>query len=715
MMDDAAKAKVEEFGVTTTIGAIKGEELIRYFEACNCEVTAAYPIDQAQQRSWALLIKPKSKALTDGFGLLREVLVHVSLHRDFQPRTLNNRHFVQGQVVEGRLQDDVEIVISEDPNLDGIIAGVSIEHRVLVPLSSSEIVSDLRSGVPSEQFRRRLQERLYAADFFDRSGPVEGIDFIGREKLLQDISQKLSAGSHIGLFGLRKMGKTSIIKALIHRARALTPHMSWVHVDLLAILPVNRTATFLYHRIAEQIATVVPRPVLTAVGCRVIGVPRRFSDIASTATAIQAFERSFDEDLRALLAHLKAEGKRLVLVLDEIEQLFPLPGQPEGFKGYDAFLQYVRGLAQEVGGLSLLVVGVNAQISEAQFFGATRHGHAPGGRRQNPMFAFFSTRYAEPMETDDIKTMLRTLGKSSGVAFAREAIEQIEHFVGGHPYLIRKYCSLLIRGVERPVEITRDAVIAARQEFIRQENSVFAEMCQVVKEYYHEEFVVLHRVATEGGCAVDSINNAILAHLAGCQLVAIRDGRVEIGTELMKEWLGGVKKADAIRVATADQNGEGVVPGAVEVSNNQLEEAVKECELALRRMVRRLMDERWGGRADERVREAIGTVSTAKADSSMEKSLDKYYPDADVLTKEFLDFLYIGDLKNIILGNEWELFRRVFSDKKTTEHNLSVVAGCRNELQHFRALPDRERLRAFVAIGDLLAEIRKESTADKHQ
>ena len=714
-MDDAAKAKVDEFGVTTTIGAIKGDELIRYFEACNCDVTAAYPIDQAQHRSWALLIKPKSKALTDGFGLLREVLVHVSMHREFQPRTLNNRHFVQSQVVEGRLQDDVEIVISEDPNLNGIIAGVSLEHRVVVPLSSADVVSDLRSGGASEEFRRRLQERLYAADFFDRSGPVEGKDFIGREKLLQDISQKLSAGSHIGLFGLRKMGKTSIIKALIARSHVLTPHMSWVHVDLLAILPINRTATFLFHRIAEQIVATVPRAVLTAVGCRVIGVPRRFSDIASTEAAIRAFERSFDEDLRAVLRHLKAEGKQLVLVLDEIEQLFPLPGQPEGFKGYDAFLQYVRGVAQEVGGLSVLVVGVNSQISEAQFFGATRHGHGSGGRRQNPMFAFFSTRYAEPMDTDDIKTMLRSLGKSSGVSFGHEAVDQIEHFVGGHPYLIRKYCSLLIRGKERPVDVTREHVIAARQDFIRQESSVFAEMCQVVKEYYPEEFAVLHRVATEGGRPAESINNAILAHLAGCQLVAIHDGRVEIGTELLKEWLGGVTRADAIRVAATDPPGEVVVPGSAEVSDTQLEEAVKECELAIRRLVRQRMDQRWGGRADERVKLAIGTVSAAKAVSTMEKSLDKYYPDADVLTKEFLDFLYIGDLKNIILGTEWELFRSVFADKRATEHNMGVVAGCRNELQHFRILPGRERLRAFVAIGDLLSEIRKESAPDKHQ
>lgn len=706
-MDDAATAKIQEFGAATIIGPLRGDDLVRYFRACECEVTAAYPIDNSQQRSWALLVKPKSKPLTDGFGLLREVLVHVSMHREFQPRTLMNRTYVQGVTVEGRLQEDVEFVVSDDPSLVDRLAGLPQENRVLVPLPCSAVVEDLRCGAPSEGFRKRLQEKLYAADFFDRSGPVEGRDFIGREKLLQDISQHLANGSHVGLFGLRKMGKTSIIKALVNRARTLSRNLKWIRIDLLSVLPVNRSATFLYHRIAEELLDEMGEHTLADLGCDAIARSVRYGDIARTDADIRAYERVFDADFRRLLSAMKSHGQRLVLVLDEIEQLFPLPGQPDGFIGYDSFLQYIRGLAQQVGSLSLMAVGVNAHISEATFFGTGRPSPGHGGRRQNPMFAFLSTRYAPPMELDEIKTMLKALGKSSGVTFAHDAVESLRSLVGGHPYLIRKYCSLLIRGATRPVEVSKEQVLSRRLDFIRQENSVFAEMCSVVKEYYPDEFTVLHRVATEGGCSAETINNTILAHLEGCQLVAVRDGHVEIGTELLREWLGGVTRSDAARVGAQPGETFPVAVSTTDFGEDSLQSQVKQCEIGLRRLVRRVMDERWGGKADARIRLAIGDESAAKADRSKDTTLERYYADADEFTKELLDFLYIGDIAKVILGSEWEIFRRVFADKRATEHNLKVVAGCRNEVQHFRSLPDHERLRAFVAIGDLLSEISK--------
>lgn len=704
-MEETALTKVQEFADTTTIGPLTGDDFLRYFRASECDVTAAYPIDQANNRTWTLLIKPKSKALVEGFGLLREVLVHVSMHKNFQARTLNNRNFVTSRVVEGRIQEDLEIVVSDDSNLVDMVAGQPQDHRVIVPLSSGDIQSDIQSGKPSENFRRRLQEKLYAADFFDRSGPVEGKDFIGRQMLLQDITQNLAKGSHIGLFGLRKTGKTSIIKALVGRAARLAPDMKWIHIDLLSIPKVNHTATSLYHRIAEGAAAVFPREYLAEVGCRVIGQNRRLDDIVGSSEQSRAYERAFDSDFQALLSRLAKDQERLVVVFDEIEQLFPLEGQFEGFVGYDTFLQHMRGLAQQKSSLSLLVVGVNAHISEVTFFGARNANHVAGTRRQNPMFAFFSSRYAPPMTIDEIKTMLRTLGKSSGVTFAHDAVEKIQELVGGHPYLIRKYCSLLIRDVSRPVEISSEDVIGKRKEFIRQENSVFAEMCAVVKEYYPDEFKVLHRVAVEGGCPVESINDTILAHLQGCQLIAIQDGRAEIGTELMKEWLQAVPRRDAIRVGETSRGGGDIAAAAASVEEGDLEKSVKACETTLRRLVRSEMDKRWGGRADERIRMAIGQTSEAKAKTSMEVSLQRYYPEADNFTKEFLDYLYIGDLMKVILGNEWEIFRRVFKSKADTQHNLNVVASCRSEVQHFRELPDKERLRAFLAIRDLLDEI----------
>ena len=56
-------------------------------------------------------------------------------------------------------------------------------------------------------------------------------------------------------------------------------------------------------------------------------------------------------------------------------------------------------------------------------------------------------------------------------------------------------------------------------------------------------------------------------------------------------------------------------------------------------------------------------------------------------------------------GNEWDEFRKVFRDKRKTEESLAVVTQCRNELEHFRPLPEREIMRLQVAASDLLDDI----------
>jgi hypothetical protein len=56
----------------------------------------------------------------------------------------------------------------------------------------------------------------------------------------------------------------------------------------------------------------------------------------------------------------------------------------------------------------------------------------------------------------------------------------------------------------------------------------------------------------------------------------------------------------------------------------------------------------------------------------------------------------------VLIGNEWDEFRKVFHDKRKTQEDLAVVTQCRNELEHFRSLPAREIMRLQVAANDLL-------------
>ena len=498
------------------------------------------------------------------------------------------------------------------------------------------------------------------------------------------------------MYGLRKVGKTSIIKELVSRSRTISPHIAWVYIDLLGILDVNRSQSHLLYRIAEGLRISFGSPALRELGCDVLAYEYRYDALCASETELKAFCRAFDEDFRHLLRQMNEQGRRVVLVLDEIEQLFPIPGQRDGFEKYDDFLRYVRGLSQNLGTLTLFVVGVNPQVSEAQFLGT----------RQNPMFSFFTVEYVPAMSIDDVRDVLRSLGRPSGVAFDNEAVVRLYDLVGGHPYLLRRYCSLLIQGWHRPVTFTSDDVSHKRADFVRAESSVLSEMVSVVKEYYREEFSALHRVAVEGSVSEASINNQILAHLEGCQLVAVCDGKVTIGTAIMGDWLSSLTRAAAANVGV-DQV---VVDMALPINASSDPAAAKEwietTERTLRHLIRKKLNERWGGRADKRIREAIGPEAVAKAEASMTSSLQKWYPEADSYIKDFLDYVYIGDLSNIVCGREWDVFRVIFSDKQEIQRNLGIIAAARNEFQHYRDLPSDEILRVTLAAKDVLKRIK---------
>jgi hypothetical protein len=239
------------------------------------------------------------------------------------------------------------------------------------------------------------------------------------------------------------------------------------------------------------------------------------------------------------------------------------------------------------------------------------------------MFGFFANRYAPPMTLEEVAGMIKELGRSSGARFCHSAVSGVYEAVGGHPFLVRKYCSLLLKGRTRPVEIDQGDVTAAEEAFLRQETSHFAEMVSVVKELYPAEFRVLHEIATKGGLHVESVNRRILAHLEGYQLVEIEGGEIRMRYRLMQNWLQGVTGRVAAEVsrplvafAVGDDGG-----GPSTIDDDLVTETIREVELSLRETIRRILERRWAGKADQRIAAAIGKEGIEAAQERLGKSL----------------------------------------------------------------------------------------------
>src|SRR5262245_42389678 len=118
VMDDTLATKLLDFEATFRLGATNGSDIRRFFTGSETEITWLDGLDRPPHRIWGLLIKPKSRPLTEGFGLHQEVLVLCSAHAEFQPRLLDNRRTVEAALrTPGRLQDDLMIVVSPDVHL----------------------------------------------------------------------------------------------------------------------------------------------------------------------------------------------------------------------------------------------------------------------------------------------------------------------------------------------------------------------------------------------------------------------------------------------------------------------------------------------------------------------------------------------------------------------------------------------------------------------
>ncbi|HOX45661.1 MAG TPA: ATP-binding protein [Myxococcota bacterium] len=677
------------------IGELNGGDILKFLEACECRVRWVNPLDPNRNKVWAILVRPESNALVDGFGLGREVLVLCSNHKDLQARLLDNIEIVDRLIkTPNRRQEDLVIVVSDAPNTTSVLEKLEDTTTVYLPLDSCRMKSWMSSGHPSEEFRAILQERMYARDFFDRSGPVNGREFFGRKRILQDIASQLSRGSHLGLYGLRKVGKTSIIKTLLERRESLCPDLFFVHLDLLAAPETNRTHHFLLHLIAKNMKEAVEASPARS-WFRSIGHQPRYDQI----TDFETFERSFDSDIRTILSEFSDQKKRLVIILDEIERLFPL-GTNSGYTGYDKFLEYTRGLSQAVGPLSLMVVGVNPYISEAHHL----------GKHQNPMFGFYTTRYATPLVKDELQEMIRVLGRSSGAYFEAEAITELDKMLGGHPYLTRRYCSMLISDKQRPVNVTKPMVVEARERFLRRESCALAEMVSVVKDIYPDEFTTLQRIADENGVESDRISRQTFAHLEGYQLVEELDGRIIIRNGLVRDWLTGISRP---LITTCDSRSESVQATSSaqgvksSLKKEELEELLRKTEADLRRTVKMTLHRRWAGKTSSRIRSSVGEEAFMNAQQRLEKSLRKAPEDDFSSRTEILDYMYLGDLKKIIIGDEWQEFRGIFDDKKELTRNLSIANDASIELRHGRQMSEKEMLRALLSASDLQEQLKK--------
>jgi hypothetical protein len=362
-------------------------------------------------------------------------------------------------------------------------------------------VSDLRRWAlagksPLEGLRDRLrQEYRRPEDLFLRGlqGPVFGEDsFFGRRDLLDQLGGYLRSGDSFVVYGLPRSGKSSLLWRL---SRLLV-----IEGSLLAFVDVRsegaRPASDLYvqtvRAIKEAVAAAYPAngrrglSDLTKVG-ELFGLP-------ADAPA-EAFRGRFEADVKALGEKIRRKVdprfERLVLLFDDLASILSAENRP--------FLTQLQNLTQE-GSIAIGIAGAAFSLQEE-----LKDAGAPlRGIQQNVLSG---------LDEEECSQMVRSIGHRMYSYFDSEAVSVITRASGGHPILVRYFCSAILESLSAGTAIVTEAAARDAIELTLGVKNLRRQLERIFKEVskqFPTGLLLLQQMGQENG-REESIDPVILA------------------------------------------------------------------------------------------------------------------------------------------------------------------------------------------------------------
>ena len=266
--------------------------------------------------------------------------------------------------------------------------------------------------VSREEVASAVVEVLASRDLYRGRNPVTGNDFFGRSELIQQLTTELRAGRSIGLFGLRRSGKTSVLRELQRRSEptgvvTVLSDLEGID-DLASVVP----------QLAEDLINALRRQKEQDrdiwIGSEIEQRPAGFPDLSSRLVRVAEKNRELD----------------FVVALDEIENLRRIATtSPESVR---TFLGGLRRASQATDNLSLLFTGVTTEFFDQSLL---------PGNLDNPLFGFVEPHYLRPFTRDETGSLVRDLGSLMMLQWEDDALDAVHHLAGGFPFLVRDLAS----------------------------------------------------------------------------------------------------------------------------------------------------------------------------------------------------------------------------------------------------------------------------------
>jgi hypothetical protein len=392
-----------------------------------------------------------TKTIQSSLTIDREVFVLIANYSSLHARTVQICH-EQIRREQPRLQPNLAVILHADQDGDNNLRAWGLELGITVlPIFRG------RAGAmpPAALVRQRLAGELFATDSFQVTGPVsDDNDFFGRREQANGLLRQLQIGRISAIFGLRKVGKTSMINRVIDLAgESGNPKIAMVDCSLRG-----------FHEMRAQDA-------LKAVArLSRLAMEQGYAHISQTL-------RRNDSDLMSTFEAIWSSprvNQSLLIILDEVDYI--TPDSPTGSHwrtDFNEFWREFRALVQEAKrrnfNLSVLVSGVSSRsFRVAEIEGI-----------ENSALHFIPEEYLSPFAGDAADAMIAALGKRCGLQFTLEGREIIAATAAYLPFWMRMTGSYIHRHVEvegRPVELSDDVVRDLCGEFAKTEGADIAKI-----------------------------------------------------------------------------------------------------------------------------------------------------------------------------------------------------------------------------------------------
>ena len=219
------------------------------------------------------------------------------------------------------------------------------ETRIIIPYAYNEIITS------NQNIWDRLREQFFGRDLFAFESPLTNETyFFGREEIIKELYLRYTNGQQSGLFGLRKIGKTSVLFALLRHLNINQDYGFYLTCE---------DPSFQERRWYEALELIIQIVNEKIIEKENINIPYSKETFTPQNASIK-----FKEYLQKLYETLGK--KRILIILDEIDKISYRTASKSHWRNGDDFLSFwqaIRSVSQQYPHLfSMLIAGTNPSL-----------------------------------------------------------------------------------------------------------------------------------------------------------------------------------------------------------------------------------------------------------------------------------------------------------------------------------------------------------------